>query len=311
MDLGIVIVSYNVRELTLGCLASVYEALAHDALAGHVWLVDNSSADGSAAAARAAFPQATVIESGGNLGFAGGANIGLAAMADLEPPPPYVLILNPDTLIAPGALGLMIRHLSAHPHVGLVGASLEYGDGGFQHGAFRFPTLAMAFLDFWPLNHRLTNSRLNGRYPRRRYEAGRPFPIDHPLGAAMLARWEAVRQVGPLDTSYFMYCEEIDWCLRMRRAGWEICCVPEARITHFSGQSTAQFRDRMFVALWRSRFLLFARFYSPAYQFLARRIVRAGLRRDARRVRQALRRNEIAPDDAERRLEAFRQVMEM
>ena len=311
MDLGIVVVSYNVRELTLACVASACEALTHDGLDGHIWVVDNASTDGSAAAVGQRYPQVSVMECGGNLGFAGGANLGLEAIAALDTTPASVLILNPDTLMAPDALGHMIRYLEAHPRVGLVGAQLAYGDGSLQHGAFRFPTLAMAFLEFWPLNHRLTDSRLNGRYPRRRYQAGEPFAIDHPLGAAMMVRWQIIREVGLLDTAYFMYCEEIDWCLRIRRAGWVIACVPRARITHLAGQSTRQFRDRMFVALWRSRYLLFSRYYSPAYQFLVRRIVRAGLRREARGVRVALRRGEITSEEAERRVGALRQVTEM
>ena len=311
MDLAIVVVSYNVCALTRGCLESLYAALAHDALAGHVWVVDNASADGSAEMVRETFPQATLLASPENLGFAGGANLALAAIAEHPDAPRHVLILNPDTLIAPDALGHLVRFLDAHPRAGLVGGRLEYGDGAFQHGAFTFPTLPMLFLDFWPVNHRLTDSRLNGRYPRALYEAGEPFPIDHPLGAAMMARWEAVQGVGLLETDYFMYCEEIDWCLRFRRAGWGIYCVPRARITHLAGQSTRQFREEMFVALWRSRLMLYRRYYSPAYRALARRIVRAGMRRDARRVRAGLARGEVSPEEARRRLDALERVMEM
>ncbi len=311
VELAIVVVSYNVRELTIGCVASVLEALAHDELGSRIWVVDNASADGSAAAVQGRFPRVTVIASGRNLGFAGGANLGLQAVAALEPMPPFVLILNPDTILAPGSLGPMVRHLREHPRVGMVGAQLSYADGSFQHGAFHFPTLAMLALDLWPLNHRLMDSSLNGRYPRRLYATGQPFPIDHPLGAAMMVRSATVDEVGPLDTSYFMYCEEIDWCLRIRRAGWEICCVPRARITHLGGQSVAQFREAMFVALWRSRMLLFSRYYSRSYQFVARRLIRAGLRKDRRRVLQQARRGALAPDEAERRLTAFGQVMEM
>ena len=311
MDLAIVIVSYNVRELTRGCLASLYAALEEEPLAAHVWVVDNASADDSAGMVREAFPQATLLESGGNLGFAGGANLGLRAIGALDEAPRHVLLLNPDTIVAPDALGHLVRFMDEHPRAGLAGARLAYGDGAFQHGAFRFPTLAMLFLDFWPLNHRLTNSFLNGRYPRRLYEADEPFAIDHPLGAAMMARWEAVQEVGPLETDYFMYCEEIDWCLRFQRAGWGIYCVPRARITHLEGQSTRQFRDEMFVALWRSRFMLFERYYSPAYRFLARRIVRAGMHRDAQRVRRRLALGEIGDEEARRRLDAMQRVMEM
>jgi N-acetylglucosaminyl-diphospho-decaprenol L-rhamnosyltransferase len=310
MDLEIIVVSYNTCQLTTNCLDSVYRALDGSRLEAHVWVVDNASVDDSADLVHARFPQATLVASADNLGFAGGTNLALARIA-AGSPPRHVLLLNPDTLVAEGALEALVAFLDTHPRVGGAGAQLLYGDGSFQHGAFHFPTLPMAFFDFWTINHRLINSWLNGRYPRRRYAAGVPFPIDHPLGAALMARWEMIVQIGPLDTDYFMYCEEIDWCLRAKAAGWEIYCVPQAQITHLAGQSTRQFRDAMFVALWHSRYRLFAKHYSRAYQFLVRIIVRAGLRRLLRDVQRAVRQGTLLPEEAARRSAAYHQVMEM
>jgi hypothetical protein len=127
----------------------------------------------------------------------------------------------------------------------------------------------------------------------------------------MLVRWQTLEQVGVLDEGYFMYCEEIDWCMRIKQAGWHIYCVPAAHIVHYAGQSTRQFRDRMFVALWRSRFRLFGQHYSRNYQRLARCLVRAGIRHEMRRMQGAVQRQELAPDDAEPRIAAYKQVMEM
>jgi hypothetical protein len=311
VDLGIVTVSYNTCQLTLDCLASVYAALAQEGLSAQVCVVDNASGDDSAAQIAARYPQATLIRSQENLGFAGGTNLGLARLLALDPAPRHILLLNPDTLVQPQALTRMVALLDARPEVGAVGAQLAYGDGSFQHGAFSFPTLWMALFDFWTINHRLINSRLNGRYPRRLYEAGEPFPIDHPLGAALMARREALQQVGLLDEGYFMYCEEIDWCLRAKRLGWGIYCVPQARIIHLEGQSTRQFRDRMFIALWRSRFRLFTKHYSAAYRAGVRLIVRAGLARQSCLVRRALANGELEPEAARRQLDAYRTVREM
>ncbi|MHB0858951.1 MAG: glycosyltransferase [Anaerolineae bacterium] len=187
MDLGIVIVSYNTRELTLDCLQSVYAALEGSSLQAHVWVVDSASEDGSAAAIEQRFPQATMVASTENLGFARGSNLGMERVLELETPPRHVLLLNPDTLVASDALTRLVAHLDEHPQVGVAGAQLAYGDGSFQHGAFRFPNLWMILFDFFPLNHRLTESRLNGRYLRALYAAGEPFAIDHPLGAALMA----------------------------------------------------------------------------------------------------------------------------
>jgi len=102
-----------------------------------------------------------------------------------------------------------------------------------------------------------------------------------------------------------MYCEEIEWCLRAKRAGWEIWCVPRARVVHLAGQSTQQFREAMYLALWRSRYRLFEKHYSRAYRWVVHRIVRAGLAAEARRVRRALRRREIDAGEAQRRLATY------
>lgn len=311
MDLGIVIVSYNTRDLTANCLASVYRAIETAGIEAMVCVVDNASHDGSAEMVRARYPHALLVASQDNLGFAGGANLGLERLEALPSPPRYLLLLNPDTLVAPDALMLMVDHLEKHPEVDVVGAQLAYGDGSFQHGAFHFPTLWMAFLDFWPLHHRLLASRLNGRYPRRLYEAGEPFAIDHPLGAALMTRRATLARVGRLDTGYFMYCEEIDWCMRVKHTGGVIHCVPQAHVVHLEGQSTRQFREKMYVALWRSRYRLFGKHHGPVYRFLVRRIVRAGMRRMAHQVRDKLGAGQITAEDAERRLAAFDEIMEM
>lgn len=308
MDLAIVVVSYNVRELTRGCLQSVYAALRHSGLEGQVWVVDNASTDGSAAMVSAEFPQATLCALADNRGYAAGANEALRQLMTAEQAPRYVLVLNPDTVLAQEALGQLVGFMQEHPQVGLTGAQLAYADGSFQHGAFHFPTLLMLFFDFWPLHHRLLDSPLNGRYPRRRYARGEPFPIDHPLGAAMLIRRETLADVGLLDESYFMYCEEIDYCLRVRRAGWAIYLVPAARITHYAGQSTRQFREPMFVALWRSRLLLFDRFYSRGYGWLARRVIAAGMHSLRRATERQVAQGTLSASEAAPRLEAYRQV---
>ena len=313
-DLAIIVVSYNTRELTRECLASVYASLERSEMDAAVYVVDNASSDGSADMVRAHFPQVRLIASEENLGFARGNNLALRDMGfggseqdasrcgNLQ-----VLLLNPDTVVLGKAVETLHRFLQAHPRIGLVGAALVHSDGGFQHSAFHFPSLAQVFLDFFPINHRLLDSRLNGRYPRRLYEAGDPFSIDHPLGAVMMVRGEVIGQVGLMDEGFFMYCEEIDWCMRIKSCGWQINCVPRARIVHHVAQSTRQFRDRMFVELWRSRYRLFDKHYEPLYRWMVRRIVRLGLWRDAQRVR----RGDATVEELASRLRAYREVCEM
>lgn len=308
-DLGIVIVSWNVRDLLARCLDSVYAGLTHSNLRGEVWVVDNASGDGSTEMVRHRFPQAHLIANADNRGFAAANNQALRAMGfGNAQSPRYAILLNPDTEVRGDALGVLVRFMDETPPAGVCGARLIYSDGSFQHSAFGFPTLAQVFLDFFPLHWRLLESPLNGRYSRRLYERGEPFAIDHPLGAAMMVRREAIAQVGLLDEGFRIYVEEIDWCMRIKQAGWAVYCVPRAEVIHHEARSTRQVRPQMIVALWRSRFYLFEKHYSPAFRWLARRIVRAGMRAEARRAREAYRRGELNEEELAARLTAYQEV---
>ncbi|MEP7198369.1 MAG: glycosyltransferase family 2 protein, partial [Chloroflexota bacterium] len=200
----------------------------------------------------------------------------------------------------PDAIALLAQFMQSHPRAGAVGAQLIYPDGRRQQSAFRFPGLAQTFLDFFPLHHRLRDSRLNGRYPQR----STAFEIDHPLGACILARGDAIRQVGLLDEGYFMYVEEVDWCRRIKQAGWDIWCEPRAVIVHHEGQATRQFRAAMFAQLWRSRLRYFRKVHSPFYVACIRAIVRVGLWNEARKLAGA----NVSAAERARRLSAFAEV---
>jgi N-acetylglucosaminyl-diphospho-decaprenol L-rhamnosyltransferase len=288
--IGVIVVSYNTADLLRGCLAS----LAGCALPLRIVVVDNASPDASAALVRAEFPTAQLIALAHNAGYAGGTNVGLAALCLLEDaasgprppasdlrPPDHVLILNPDTVVKAGAIEALISFLEAHPRVGLVGPGLRNPDGSLQAAAFHFPTLTMAVLDLFPpgeaLPGRLYNSWWHGRYPQEGGTA--PFPIDHPLGACMLIRRAAIEQVGGMDEGYFMYSEEVDWCWRIRRAGWAIWQVPAAQVIHIGGAATRQFRWKMLVALYRSRARFLALHAPPWRRAAHAAIVRLGMLR--------------------------------
>ncbi len=302
LDLSIIIVSYNTCALLRACLQSIERARgAVGAPTVEVIVVDNGSADDSRAVVRREFPLVRLIESD-NVGFAAGNNKGITASVGR-----YLLLLNPDTEIIGDALSTLVRFMDEHPRAGLAGARLEYADGSFQHAAFRFPNLWMTFFDFYNINHRLINSRLNGRYSTKQYAHG-SFQIDHPLGACMIVRRSAVDSVGALDEGYFMYAEEIDWCLRMKHAGWEVWHVAEARVIHHAGQSTQQFRHRMFVELHRSRARLFQRHYSPAFRAANRLLLRLGLAREIMRTQWRAARGQISADEQRQRLAAYSEV---
>jgi N-acetylglucosaminyl-diphospho-decaprenol L-rhamnosyltransferase len=302
MDLSVVVVSYNTRELLRGCLESVL-ADVDPGLEHEIFVVDNGSADGSAAMIRDGFPQAHLLANAQNRGFAAGNN-----QAIEESSGQYVLLLNPDTSVRRGALASLMAVLQECSDAGVVGPKLLFPDGAFQHSAFTFPTLAMIFLDFFPVHHRLLDSRINGRYPRRLYERAEPFAIDHPLGAALMVRRQVIDRVGLLDERFFMYCEEIDWCLRIKEAGWQILCDPRAEIVHYVGQSTGQFRDEMYVELHRSRYRLFQKHYGAGFRRAARWLVALGVWSQGLRARWAAGRGHLERREFESRMRAYREV---
>ena len=282
-ELSVVIVSWNVRDLLRACLCSLLGDLGQAGLEAQVWVVDNASTDDTLGMIATEFPTVHLIASHENRGFAAGNNLALRKISNLQSPiSRYIWLLNPDTEVEPGATAALLAALEAHPRAGIAGARLLYPDGSLQPSAFRFPGLVQLAFDLFHLPARLYATSLNGRYPRRLYEGTIPFRIDHPLGAAMMVRAEAVAQVGLMDEGYTMYCEEIDWCWRMRQAGWQALCVPTARVVHHAGQSTAQAPMPSFVNLWTSRARLYARHRDPFTRHLARALVRSGMRQRMR-----------------------------
>jgi GT2 family glycosyltransferase len=312
-DLGIIIVSWNVSDLLAACLDSV---VGNNVLSTEIIVVDNASSDGSVDMVRRRFPQVRLITCDKNLGFASANNMGLRAwgldtLRSTLDTPRYALLLNPDTIVHGDALAAMVHFMDATPQAGACGARLVYSDGGFQHSAFGFPGLWQIILDAPGVQPRLLDSKLNGRYSRRLYARDRPFEVDHPLGASMLVRAGAIRQVGLMDEGFHMYCEEIDWAWRIKMAGWKVFCVPQAEIVHYGGQSTQQARPEMVVALWTSRLRLYRKHY-PAWKLAAARwLVRRKMDTELRLAAASLARREIDRQTHSALARAYQQVFEL
>ncbi|MCL5997750.1 MAG: glycosyltransferase family 2 protein [Chloroflexi bacterium] len=279
-ELGIVIVSWNVRELLRACLTSLLADITLAGVEAVIIVIDSASADGTPAMVQAEFAQVELIACKENVGYVGGNNLGMARLGlagddagFIGAVPPFVWLLNPDTVVRPGASRALLDFMRRHPRCGLCGPKLLNPDGSLQHGAFAFPGLVQLALETYPRLWRFRGTRLDGRYAPAHYEAGVPFRIGHPLGAAMLARTEAVSRVGPLDPGYEMYAEEVDWAMRMKRDGWERWCVPSAEVVHYGGASSGQASERAERTKWRSRQRYYSKYYPALKRWLALQLV--------------------------------------
>ena len=249
---SVIIVSFNTREILRACLARLFQ-VARD-LEIEAIVVDNNSRDASADMVERDFPAVKLIRSGVNLGFAAANNLGFKQACG-----EFVLLLNPDALLEPGALQKSLAHIAADPAIGMGGGRLLDASGRMQPSARRYPSLLNEILVISGLAARFPKSRFFGRFDRTWDESGCPAPVDWVPGAFALMRKSALDAVGPFDERFFLYYEEVDLCLRFRRAGWTIWYWPDVLVRHTGGESSKTVKDVEFSAsgsqltLWRMR----------------------------------------------------------
>ncbi len=264
-DLSVLIVNWNVRDLLRHCLHSILANLPPCKL--EIIVVDNGSTDGSGEMVRTEFPQVHLIANPDNRGFPAANNQGLAVARGR-----YVLLLNPDTEVVGDALETMVAFADAHPNVGVVGPQLLNPDGTVQSSRRRFPTLATALFESTWLQP-YAPRRLLERY----YVLDRPDDevqdVDWVTGAALMARREAIEQVGPLDEGFFMYSEELDWCRRFREAGWQVVYLPTARIVHYVGKSSEQVLPARHIHFQTSKVRYFRKYHGPVAAEVLRLVI--------------------------------------
>ena len=231
--LSVIIVNWNVCNLLRQSLASIYSSWGQSP-GLEVIVVDNASSDDSVLMVQTDFPKANLITNQKNLGYPAGCNQGLAVASGK-----YLLVLNPDTEIVNDALAALLNFMDKHPEVGMVGPLLTYPDGSHQSSRRRFPTLPVLFLESTWLEKYSPRSIFK-RYYLQDVADTSPQQVDWLVGAAMLIRREVWKQVGGLDEGFFMYSEELDWCRRIKKSGWNIMYVPQATIIHHEGKSSEQ-----------------------------------------------------------------------
>ncbi len=244
MDLGIVIVSWNTRDLLRDCLQSV---LASEGLSFRVVVVDNASTDGSADVVRV-FPDVTLIANADNVGYPAANNQGFRALGfELgggdEDMPRYALALNPDTVLPPAALREMVAYMDADPSIGVAGPKLVMLDGRLDLACRRsFPTPEISFFRMIGLSKVFPHSRRFGRYNMTYLDPDVETEVDSVVGAFMMVRREAIQRVGLFDETFFMYGEDLDWAYRIKQAGWTVKYNPRVTVTHVKRAASRQSR---------------------------------------------------------------------
>lgn len=234
MDVSVIIVNYNVKEFLRGALKSVFHALEAGGLKGEVFVVDNNSGDDSVQMVREEFPSVRLHALGYNPGFGKANNIALR-----EARGEFLLLLNPDTIVAEDTLSKMIGFMREHPKAGMAGCKLLNGDGSFQLSCRRgFPTPWASFTKLFGLSTFFPKSRHFAQYHLTYLPVDKTYEVDAISGAFMFISWSAYEATNGFDEDYFMYGEDLDLCYRVKKAGFEVYYAPITATIHFKGEST-------------------------------------------------------------------------
>jgi GT2 family glycosyltransferase len=275
LDVSVIVVSWNTKELLCDCLGSILEQAGD--LDYEIIVVDNASSDGSADMVRSRFPEATVIVEQSNRGYSAAANTGIRVAQGR-----YVLVLNSDTLICDGSIDKTVGYADKHPETAVVGCQVWENSDKVQMTCFRFPSLLNLFLRMSGLARCFKKSHFFGREDMQLWRRDSEQEVDVVSGMFMLVRREAIDEVGLMDEAYFLYCEDTDWCYRFAKAGWKMLFWPGAFILHLGGggHSSKSQELKLKVQMQKSILLFFKKHHGVIQYLLARLIltVYTGLR---------------------------------
>ncbi|KRE51045.1 glycosyltransferase family 2 protein [Paenibacillus sp. Soil724D2] len=271
MDLSIIVLNYKTRDLTLACLQSVFSSATYYKY--EVILIDNASNDGIIPMVNEQYPQVVSIANTNNVGFSKANNQGIRIAKGR-----YVLLLNSDTIVQDDTLEVMLRFMDENPNLGASGCKIVLPDGSLDKACKRgFPTPSASFY------YAFGFSKLFPKVPRfNQYQLGylspdEEYPIDSLVGAFMLIRREAIEQVGMLDEEFFMYGEDIDWCYRIKEAGWVNYYYPRTQIVHYKGASSRRKPFKIIYEFHRAMILFHNKHYRKKYSWLTNAMVYAGV----------------------------------
>jgi GT2 family glycosyltransferase len=306
VDLSVVILSWNTRQLLEKCLRSL--ACPQHGLEVEVLVVDNASEDRSREMVRDLFPQVRLLANPKNIGFGAGNNTALPQARGR-----YVLFLNSDTVVMEGALTAMVLYADAHPDLGILGPKLLNADGSLQYSCRRYPNLGTGFFRNTPLGRLFPKNRFTTDYLYQDWDHTTPRDVDWVSGAALMIRHTLLGQIGGFDDRFFMYCEDVDLCWRANHAPlpapsagtvpasagngavaptsqksegggaeppektWRVTYFPDAVIYHLIGKSTDRVPTRMTYEFHRSQYLFYQKHYAAATPLPLRPLIPFGI----------------------------------
>ena len=271
VDVSIIIINWNTKQLLQDCLESVYEQAGDADSNGvnyEVIVVDNASTDGSKEMIKSCFPNVVLIENDKNRGFAAANNQGIAVAGGR-----YVLLLNSDTIVLGDCLAKITGFADANPRAGVVGCRVLNPDRSLQPTCFMFPSVLNMLLSSTYLYKLFPGNRFFGRERMTWWDRNDVREVDVVTGCFMLVRREAIEKVGFMDERFFMYAEETDWCYRFKTSGWKVMFSPVGEIIHYGGQSSRQVPVAMIVQLRLSILMFIRKHYGGLSHFIARLLV--------------------------------------
>ncbi len=249
MDVSIIIVNWNTKDLLINCINSVYQTTKN--LAVEIWVVDNGSSDESVKTVRDLFPEINIIENQDNLGFAKACNQALEQIKGR-----YAVLLNTDTILSDGTIETVADFMDKNVKVGICGGQLPNDDGSKQNSIANIPNLSTELF-----SKSLLRRFFPKKYPGKEQDITNPVEVESVIGAFMAVRKEAVDETGLMDESYFFFFEETDWCVRMKRSGWSVFHHPDIKVYHLQGQTAKKVHIGARIEYWRSRYIFFKKHY--------------------------------------------------
>lgn len=272
MDLSIIIVSYNTKDLTIQTIQSVVNTL-ETSIDYEIIVSDNNSTDGSIEMVEKYFSEVKLIKNKDNLGFPKGNNVAIKQALGR-----YILLLNSDTVVIDNCLEKCIKYMDLHKDIGVLGCKVVLKDGQLDHACKRgFPIPEASLFYMLKLHKLFPNNKKFGQYTLDYLHEDETNEVDSLTGAFMMLRREAVDEVGLLDEEFFMYGEDIDWCYRIKEAGWKVVYYPEAKIIHYKGASSKKKRFKTLYEFHRAMILFYDKHYRLKYNIFVTILVYLGV----------------------------------